>query len=220
MSSAVISVRDLSFAYDKNLILDNVNFSVKEGDFVAIVGENGAGKSTLMNLILHNLNNYDGEIKLFGTDIKEDNHFRDLAYISQNSVLSYRNFPTTIEEAVKIHLSFLKKKTDASIYLKQVGLFEHRKKELDELSGGQLQRLGIVLALIKDAKIIFLDEPTSGIDKKFADEFFQNLSTLKNQNKTVVVITHQLDLAKKYIDYAIKIKDKKSMIINNNEISL
>ena len=143
-----------------------------------------------------------------------------MAYISQNSVLSYRNFPTTIEEAVKIHLSFLKKKTDASIYLKQVGLFEHRKKALDELSGGQLQRLGIVLALIKDAKIIFLDEPTSGIDKKFADEFFQNLSTLKNQNKTVVVITHQLDLAKKYIDYAIKIKDKKSMIINNNEISL
>lgn len=64
MSSDVISVRDLSFAYDKNLILDNVNFSVKEGDFVAIVGENGAGKSTLMNLILHNLNNYDGEIKL------------------------------------------------------------------------------------------------------------------------------------------------------------
>ena len=108
MSSDVISVSDLSFAYDKNLILDNVNFSVKEGDFVAIVGENGAGKSTLMNLILHNLNNYDGEIKLFGTDIKEDNHFRDLAYISQNSVLSYRNFPTTIEEAVKIHLSFLK----------------------------------------------------------------------------------------------------------------
>lgn len=91
---------------------------------------------------------------------------------------------------------------------------------MDELSGGQLQRLGIVLALIKDAEIIFLDEPTSGIDKKFADEFFQNLSTLKNQNKTVVVITHQLDLAKKYIDYAIKIKDKKSMIINNNEISL
>ena len=62
MSSAVISVQDLSFAYDKNLILDNVNFSIKEGDFVAIVGENGAGKSTLMNLILHNLNNYDGEI--------------------------------------------------------------------------------------------------------------------------------------------------------------
>ena len=57
MSSDVISVSDLSFAYDKNLILDNVNFSVKEGDFVAIVGENGAGKSTLMNLILHNLNN-------------------------------------------------------------------------------------------------------------------------------------------------------------------
>ena len=98
MSSAVISVRDLSFAYDKNLILDNVNFSVKEGDFVAIVGENGAGKSTLMNLILHNLNNYDGEIKLFGTDIKEDNHFRDLAYISQNSVLSYRNFPTRLRK--------------------------------------------------------------------------------------------------------------------------
>lgn len=65
MSSDVISVSDLSFAYDKNLILDNVNFSVKEGDFVAIVGENGAGKSTLMNLILHNLNNYDGEIKLW-----------------------------------------------------------------------------------------------------------------------------------------------------------
>lgn len=89
-----------------------------------------------------------------------------------------------------------------------MGLFEHRKKALDELSGGQLQRLGIVLALIKDAKIIFLDEPTSGIDKKFADEFFQNLSTLKNQNKTVVVITHQLDLAKNTLIMLLKSKIK------------
>ena len=99
-----------------------------------------------------------------------------------------------------------------------MGLFEHRKKSLDELSGGQLQRLGIVLALIKDAKIIFLDEPTSGIDEKFADEFFENLSNLKN--KTVVIITHQLDLAGKYIDYAIKIKDKKAVRIQKNEIRL
>ncbi|WP_297813575.1 metal ABC transporter ATP-binding protein [uncultured Finegoldia sp.] len=218
MSKEVICVRDLSFSYEKNPILDGVSFAVNEGDFVAIVGENGAGKSTLMNLMLQNLTNYDGEIQLFGVDIKRDNHFRDLAYISQNSVLSYKNFPTTIEECVKIHLSFLKKKADLKFYLEQVGLFEHRKKSLDELSGGQLQRLGIVLALIKDAKIIFLDEPTSGIDEKFADEFFENLSNLKN--KTVVIITHQLDLAGKYIDYAIKIKDKKAVRIQKNEIRL
>ncbi|MDU2585281.1 MAG: ABC transporter ATP-binding protein, partial [Anaerococcus prevotii] len=91
MNKPILKVENLSFAYDKDLILDGINFEIKEGDFVALVGANGVGKSTLLKLILGELKAKVGHIEIFSDDIRRDSHYRDLAYISQNAVTSYRN---------------------------------------------------------------------------------------------------------------------------------
>lgn len=220
MNKEVLRVESLKFAYDKDLILDDINFEIKEGDLVGIVGANGVGKSTLLKLILGDLRAREGQIRIFGDDIRKDKHYRNLAYISQNAVASYRNFPTSVEEAIKIHLAYLKKKTNPKELMDKLGLWDHRKKSLSELSGGQIQRFAISLALIKDASLILLDEPTTGIDEDFAREFFENLLILKKEGKTILIITHQLNMAGEFVDYALKIKKGKLEKISKDRLSL
>ena len=220
MNREVLKVEGLSFAYDKDLILDDINFEIDQADFVGLVGANGVGKSTLLKLILGDLKPGNGQIKIFGDDIRKDKHYRDLAYISQNAVSSYRNFPTSVEEAIQIHLAYLKKKTNPKELMDKLGLYDHRKKSLNELSGGQIQRFAISLALIKDASLILLDEPTTGIDEDFARDFFENLLNLKKEGKTILIITHQLDMAGEFVDYALRIKKGKIEKISKDGLSL
>ncbi len=208
MNSAV-QIENLSFSYGDTPLLKGLDLTISNGKFVAIIGDNGAGKTTLFNLILGNLKQSSGNIRIFGDDIKTDNHFRDISYISQNSIDKYRHFPTTVSEVLAEHLKFLRKTKKAPKLLKEVGLNGLEKKRLDELSGGQLQRVGILLALIKDAKLILLDEPTTCVDKKFSIELYQILKRMALDGKTVVMITHQLHEVKKFIDLAFKITDGK-----------
>ena len=104
--------------------------------------------------------------------------------------------------------------------MEKLGLYEHRKKALSELSGGQVQRFAISLALIKDASLILLDEPTTGIDEDFSRDFFENLKELKKAGKTIVIITHQLDMAGDFVDYALRIRKGKIERISKDKLSL
>ncbi|WP_282925742.1 metal ABC transporter ATP-binding protein [Helcococcus kunzii] len=203
----ILEVNNLSFAYEQNNIIQNVNLQVAKGDFVAIIGENGSGKSTFLNIILSNLKIKNGEVKLFGDNINSNNHYKDIAFISQNTVSKLRNFPTTIEEVIRNHMSFLKNRQNIDEILKNIGLYEHRKKALSALSGGQLQRVGLMLALLKDASLIILDEPTTGIDKKFSKDLYENLRELSNFGKTILMVTHELEDSKDYVDYLLHVKD-------------
>lgn len=203
----VLDITNLCFAYEDEPVLTGVTLRVEHSQFVALVGENGAGKSTLMNLILGKLKPSAGEIRLFGDERTINNHYDDIAYVSQYSVLGYKDFPTTIEEVVRVHLKHLKKKVHVDELLATVRLEAHIHKKLSQLSGGQLQRVGLLLALIKDAKLILLDEPTSGIDKKFSAELYQILRKLCDQGKTVVIITHHLSEARGFVDKTMCLED-------------
>lgn len=213
----ILEVKNLSFAYDHKLILDDINFSLKKGEFNGLIGKNGAGKSTLLNLILGNLKNYRGQIFLFADDIKITNHHKDLAYISQNKSSSYKNFPTSVEEALKIHLSYLKKKDSIEKYLEMVGLLKERKKALKELSGGQLQRLSLALALIKDAKLFLLDEPTASTDDEFSREFFSLLKNFTRDGKTILLVSHDLQKARDFAHQLLKLEGGKLKIFRREE---
>lgn len=206
----VLDVQDIYFRYEDNYVLNGLSFSIEEGQFVAIIGENGSGKSTLLHLILQNLKAEKGEIYLFQDNIKTNNHYQDIAFISQNAVLNYKHFPTTVEEVISNHLKYLKKKVDVDQYLQLIDLQEHRKKALSELSGGQLQRVGLVLALIKDAKFILLDEPTTGIDKRFVHQLFALLKQLAKQGKTIMMVTHDLEEANQYCDLVLHMRNGKN----------
>lgn len=190
--NAVIDVHNLSFAYDDKQIFQHAHLSISASEFVALVGDNGVGKSTFMKLLLHKLDPQEGEIKLFGDDIRRNNHYADLAFVSQNACQNYRSFPTTIEELVRISASYLSLDEDVDELISMVELGAHKHKRLSELSGGQLQRVGILLALIKKAPLILLDEPTSGVDKVFSHELYRLLGGLSQKGKTILLITHHV----------------------------
>ena len=103
-------------------------------------------------------------------------------------------------------------------YLDLVGLTEHQNKVLSELSGGQLQRVALAAAMIKNASLILLDEPTTGIDKKFSREFFGFLQEIASSGKTIVIVTHALDDAIDFIDYAIEIRNASGHILSRSDL--
>lgn len=202
-----IQIKNLTFSYDTLTVLENVSLSIKKNQFVAIVGENGTGKTTLLNLILGNIKG-KGEIFIFNKNIKEYNNYKKIAYISQNAVNSYKYFPTTVEEVIKSHLKQLKSKMYIHECLELMKLTKHRKNSLSQLSGGQLQRVAILLALIKEAELIILDEATSGVDKKFSAELFKELKKLSLGGKTILLVTHHINEAIPWVDKIIKVSNK------------
>lgn len=210
MAANVINAKNLQFAYDaEHRILKSVNLAVEAGEFVTLIGANGSGKSTLLNIILSELTDYQGSLELFGDNVKANSHYKDIAFISQNSFVAYKNFPTTVLEVLQIHLSYLKKKDDPYQCLESVQLKEHANKRLNELSGGQLQRLALLLALIKDASLIILDEPTAAIDRSFARELMTLLRKLANNGKTILLVTHNLADVSGYADKVYELNDGK-----------
>ncbi len=213
-----LEIRNLKFSYLDKVILYNISISIKQGEFVAVVGENGAGKSTLIKIVIGDIKNYSGTVKIFEKSIKESGFYKDIAYISQSSITNYKNFPTTVSEMLNIHLKYLNNKQNVEHYLKLVGLENHHNKILTELSGGELQRLALALALLKDAKIIILDEPTSAIDKKFSREIFKLLRKISNEGKTIMMVTHSMFDVIDLVDNVVLVENKVCRYLNKDEI--
>ena len=202
----LIQIKDLSFDYPtKRGTLKHVNFKVKEGSFTCIVGENGSGKSTLIKCILGLNKGYTGEI------IKEDR----VGYLPQKSDIQ-SNFPASIEEVVlsgtignNINSIFYKKedKENAKNIMKELNIYDIRKKCFADLSGGQQQRVLIARALCATKKIIILDEPTNGLDPIIAIQIYELLNELKkNDNITILMVSHDVERALKYADNVIELE--------------
>lgn len=202
MKNKVLEVKDLSFSYPDKSILHRLNFDVYAGDFVCIVGTNGTGKSTLLKLILNQLSPLEGEIKLLGTNSEKYKDFASIAYVSQKATNINRDFPATVEEVVSLGLYSKKglfkrntkedKKLINSV-LERVGMLDYKNRQIGYLSGGQQQRVFIAKALISNPKIIFLDEPTTGIDIRAVDSICCLLGDLnKNSGITIVMVTHDI----------------------------
>ena len=202
----VLEIEKLHFTYGEYPLLQGVNLSLAAGKFAAIVGGNGAGKTTLMNLILGKLKAETGQIRLFEDSLSADNHYRDLAYLSQEAVSRYRNFPTTVKELLKMYLAQLKQKTAPEALLENVGLTAVQNHRLSELSGGQLQRVGLLVALLKQARLILLDEPTGGVDQQFSLELYQILRRQCLAGNSVLMITHHLTEAVSFLDEAYRLE--------------
>lgn len=202
MKNKVLEVKDLSFSYPDKSILHRLSFDVDAGDFMCIVGTNGTGKSTLLKLILNKLSPLEGEIKLLGTNSEKYKDFASIAYVSQKATNINRDFPATVEEVVSLGL-YSKKglfkrntKEDKKLIdsaLERVGMLDYKHRQIGYLSGGQQQRVFIAKALISNPRIIFLDEPTTGIDIRAVDSICCLLGDLnKNSGITIVMVTHDI----------------------------
>lgn len=202
MKNKVLEVKDLSFSYPDKSILHRLSFDVDAGDFMCIVGTNGTGKSTLLKLILNQLSPLEGEIKLLGTNSEKYKDFASIAYVSQKATNINRDFPATVEEVVSLGL-YSKKglfkrntKEDKKLIdsaLERVGMLDYKHRQIGYLSGGQQQRVFIAKALISNPRIIFLDEPTTGIDIRAVDSICCLLGDLnENSGITIVMVTHDI----------------------------
>jgi len=191
-------IENLTVNYDGILALDKVSFSVEEKDFLGIIGPNGAGKTTLFSCMLGLLNNYQGEIRFFGTNIRKSKQYlRQIGYVPQKPIFE-KNFPATVAEVVGMGLTKNQKDDTIDKVLQKVWLHELSHRRIGDLSGGQQQRVFIAKALVNDPQILILDEPVTGIDLQSKDLFYQILRDL-NQKDSITVIwsSHDLDAVAK-----------------------
>ena len=203
----VIEIENLSFAYDKELILDNINLSVEKKDFLAIIGPNGGGKSTLLKLIL-GINTLDkGKITVLGEKPKQS--LTQIGYVPQNTNIN-TDFPIKVIEVVM--MGHVEGKRPLFGYgkhellcamgaLEQVGMANFAHTKIGSLSGGQRQRVMIARALCAHPQILILDEPTSSIDITGQREIYELLKVL-NAYITVIVVSHDISVILEYANKA------------------
>lgn len=199
---SIISANNISFGYENEYVLKDVSFEINKGDYVGVIGGNGTGKSTLIKLILGELKAEQGEIKLFDTEISRFKKWSKVGYIPQNAGQISKDFPATAEEIVGAALyseiglfRFINKEQKRKVRaaLDLVGMGEYSKRLIGNLSGGQQQRVMIASALAANPEIIFLDEPSNGIDSATERILYDLLARLnKEKNLTVVMITHDV----------------------------
>ena len=202
-SQTIIELEDVSFTYNTEEVLKKVSLQIHKGDYVGIIGPNGGGKSTILKIMIGLLTPSSGKVKLFGQEIQ---HFRDwpkIGYVSQKTSID-TNFPVTVEEVVamgrfgKVGLFNWLKKTDyekVQKALDDVEMLAFRKRQISDLSGGQQQRVFIARALATEPEVIFLDEPTVGVDTKTQKQFYDLLRKLNRElDLTLVLASHELDV--------------------------
>jgi len=200
-----LKISNLTVYYELNPILIDINLEFESGKIYGIIGPNGAGKTTLFKSILELVKYESGEIIFF--DNKKFKDVREkVAYIPQKEIIDW-DFPITVYEAVLIgryvHLKLFKrpKKIDKEITinsLKKLGIYELRQRQISELSGGQQQRVLIARAISQQAEIYLLDEPFVGIDISTERKIIEIFKELKQNNKTIIIIDHDLSRVKQY----------------------
>lgn len=203
----VIEIDNLSFAYDKEKVLENINLKVFDKDFLVFIGPNGGGKSTLVKLILGINKLQNGSIKILNQPPHKS--LSQIGYVPQNTNVN-TNFPIKAIEVVMMGhnahkpklFGYKKEEMEHAMYvLKQVGMEEFAHKKIGSLSGGQRQRVMIARALCANPKILLFDEPTSNIDADGQKQIYELLKEL-NKRMTVIVVSHDLSII---IEYATKV---------------
>ena len=185
--------------------LENITFQAKAGEQIAVIGPNGAGKSTLFNLIIGVLKPDMGQIRMFGHAPESHNC---IAYVPQRNTIDW-SFPVTVEDVVmmgrtrQIGLFRRPRKRDWDAVhhcLERVSILSLAKRQIGELSGGQQQRVFIARALALETNLLLMDEPLTGLDLSAQEQIFDILNSLRPDGVTVMVATHDLNLAGEWFD--------------------
>lgn len=197
-----LTVRNLSTGYPGNLqAIQNINFEIQCGERVAVLGPNGAGKSTLFKAIVGLVPFTSGEISIHGKDCRTSHSM--IGYVPQHNEIDW-DFPATVLDVVmmgrirKIGWFKLPRRLDYKVVfekLEQVGLSEFAHRQINELSGGQKRRVFIARALAQETDVILLDEPFSGVDVAAEEEIMSTIEALKGDQITVVLATHDIQMA-------------------------
>lgn len=208
----MLELKNLTVAYDDAPVFENLSIKFTPGKITGIIGANGAGKSTMLKAALGLINSKSGNVTYQTKPLKKCK--AQIAYVEQRKQLDL-NFPISVFEVVlsgcypRLGLFNDPKKQDKKRVwqaLEDVGLTDLAKRQIGELSGGQLQRVFVARAIVQDAQVIILDEPFVGIDLKSEQEIMGILQEWKAQNKTIIIVHHDLTRVYEYFDELVIVK--------------
>ncbi len=201
----MLEIKDLSVRYRGNWALEGISFVIKSGQLIGIIGPNGAGKSTLIKAMLGLIPVSSGSVKFFGEPLRQQ--LARIAYVPQRSQIDW-DYPTTVWKVVMmartVKTGLFRRPSRQSrelvkAALERVGIWDLRDRPIGQLSGGQQQRVFLARALAQQADILLFDEPFTGVDRKTEEVIFEIFRELKAEQKTLLVISHDLgDTLKNY----------------------
>jgi len=200
MGENVITVKDLVKVYGELRAVDGISLEVERGEVFAFLGPNGAGKTTTVEIIETIRTPTSGEVDILGMDIKK--HRTEI--LNRIGVLpqEFSSFDRlTVRETVKYFADLFSADCDVDHLVDLVNLEEEKNKLYMNLSGGLKQRVGIAVALVNDPEVVFLDEPTTGLDPRARRDVWDVIKGLKKQNKTIFLTTHYMEEAEVLADY-------------------
>jgi zinc transport system ATP-binding protein len=204
MQTPIVELQDVSFAYNGQTVLENINLDIRPNDFIAMIGPNGGGKTTLLKLILGLLQPANGTIRVLDRSAAQGAPY--IGYVPQDVHVN-SSFPITamdvvlmgkLERGKRWARKSVANRKDAVAALERLGMGSQAEKRIGELSGGQRQRVFIARALVTRPKLLLLDEPTASIDTKGQADFFRLLKEL-NTDITIVVVSHDLMVISRYV---------------------
>ncbi|MCY8234401.1 metal ABC transporter ATP-binding protein [Priestia endophytica] len=219
-----VRVDNLTVAYHKKPVLQNVSFSIPEGKLIGIIGPNGAGKSTLIKAILGLIPKASGHVSIYDKPYEKQRSL--VGYVPQRGSVDW-DFPTNALDIVLMgryrHIGWLKypskkDKQFAMECLDKVGMSAFAGRQISQLSGGQQQRVFLARALAQDAKVYFMDEPFVGVDAATEKAIITLLDELKKQGKTVLVVHHDLQTVQEYFDWVFLLNMRKIAIGPTEEV--
>ncbi len=195
-------MHSLSASYGKNIVLKDIDFIVRENDFIGVIGPNGGGKTTLLKVILGLLKPLSGRLD-FNLDLV---HGKSIGYLPQISTGDI-NYPVTVKDIVLSGLMIKKgiisnmsanDKKKAETIIDDLGLQELANSSMNELSGGQMQRVFLARAIIGDPKLLLLDEPGNFVDSNFESDFYEKLREL-NHRMAILMVSHDVGTISSHI---------------------
>jgi len=207
---SIIAVENLSVKMHNSIVLSDISFKVKSGEYIGIVGPNGSGKSTLIRTLLGLKDIEHGSIEIMGKPLAQFSAWHKIGYLPQATVIANKSFPASVGEVVATGLlgckSFPRRlnKADRDTVLQTLKVFEIEhlyKEQIGKLSGGQSQRVFLARAMVSDPDILILDEPTAALDPVTRTHFYETIASLNlERKKTVLLVTHDSSMIGKYAD--------------------
>jgi len=196
VNESLVEVENLRKSYGKTEALKGISFKVNKGEIFTLIGPNGAGKTTTLEIIEGLRKKDGGKIRVFGEDVEKGiSRIKPKIGVQLQHGALYEYL--TVKEVLILFASFYKKRASIEAILKKMALKEIAHKWTKALSGGQLQRLRIATTLVNDPELLFLDEPTTGLDPQSRRYIWKMIEDLREEGKTILLTTHYMEEAEK-----------------------